>query len=404
MGKNFYHYTKGCHLPNIVGDGYIKVSIIGCEKQEKKAVWISTNENWENTVDCQTSADTLGGKCRIKISPDLPMVTWAKYKYVGKMRPEMYDAIATSGIKYGANPDDWYASIGVVPQKYWLAIEKLIDGVWQPYYPDRVRKSELTLQELYDMCDLVLVPSNECMDFLINTDGKEGYGEDGYNAEIRKKQDKNLIEIWDKLATFKSIGIHEKVDKQVVTFMVSDNKYFTMFRVTPNGKYRMVLDTKVTQYGTRCEYTDGVFDGYFMQAMSSVPELSKLNGEALSTAVCDAYYSKFGFICGYYALNPYIMYIDLNTHGIGSNGKIVRMPDKHNENIIHLTPRHHVMKIRNGINVLDTEKSVTYPSIAYTARMLNYAYSTFWAELKEGVHPTLKRIEKVTSNTIVNLI
>jgi len=52
---NYYHYTKGCHLPSIVRDGIIETSKVLLEKHEKPAVWLTKNPEWEFAGNSHTS-------------------------------------------------------------------------------------------------------------------------------------------------------------------------------------------------------------------------------------------------------------------------------------------------------------------------------------------------------------
>ena len=90
----------------------------------------------------------------------------------------------------------------------------------------------------------------------------------------------------------------------------------------------------------------------------------------------------------------FIIYEDLRTHGNGSNGDAMTRR-KREENVIPLTTNHHKYKIRNGVNVMNTETGRIYPSIAETARKLEYSYGTLWQLLKDDTIPPLKRIEKL---------
>jgi len=101
----------------------------------------------------------------------------------------------------------------------------------------------------------------------------------------------------------------------------------------------------------------------------------------------------FAFV-HYYALNPFIIYEDLRTHGNGSNGDVMTRR-KREQNVIPLTINHHKRKIRNGVNVLDTKTGRIYPSIAETSRKLEYPYGMLWQLLKDNIIPPLKRIEKL---------
>jgi hypothetical protein len=49
MNKQFWHYTVGKHLPQILESKVIKLATEGIRLPEKPAAWFSTNSLWEPT-------------------------------------------------------------------------------------------------------------------------------------------------------------------------------------------------------------------------------------------------------------------------------------------------------------------------------------------------------------------
>jgi hypothetical protein len=209
------------------------------------------------------------------------------------------------------------------------------------------------------------------------------------NSEIQKQFDKHLEEIWGKLKQFKCIGLHRKESNE---FWMSNNDVTSVWHLTSNGRsYELIFTTQMKQRGTLGEFYSIKLD------KKIYPQAIGMNGIANATIFLEVAFEVtrfFGDFAGYYALNPFIIYEDLRTHGNGSNGEILTRR-KREQNVIPLTTNHHKHKIRNGINVMNTETGRIYPSIAETSRKLEYPYSMLWHLLKDKTIPPLKRIEKL---------
>lgn len=169
---SYYHYTKGCHLSNIVKDGIIKTTSAGCEKKEKPAAWLTKSPEWE--VACNigilTNAHELEigkvyssdevesitvnndymkkeiGMCRILISETLPVISFAKFKYVSKISEFSYNALDSYSRSIGSPTGKWLCTFNPIPKKYWEAIEIFVDDQW-------VRWDEnMPIQEFVNIC------------------------------------------------------------------------------------------------------------------------------------------------------------------------------------------------------------------------------------------------------------
>lgn len=248
---------------------------------------------------------------------------------------------------------------------------------------DRVK---LTIEALYSRCDLILVPTEELTNWLF-VDGGE------MNSEIEKRINKQLEDLWRKMKQFKCIGLHRKKTQE---FTMSNNDVTSVWRLASNGRsYELIFTTQMKQIGTHAEFYSIKLDKrIFAHAVS-------LNGYADSTTFLEIAFAisrMYGAYVGYYALNPFVIYEDLKTHGYSSNGTILTCR-KREQNVIPLTINHHKHKIKNGVNVMNTETGRIYPSIAETSRQLEYTYSTLWHLLAENLVPPLKRIEKLQSKT-----
>lgn len=245
---------------------------------------------------------------------------------------------------------------------------------------DRVK---LTIEALYERCDLILVPTRELENWLF-VDGE-------MNSEIQKRVDKNREELWSKMKQFNCIGVHRK---KCNDFMMCNNSSTTLWSLSSNGRsYELIFTSQSNQRGKDSDFYSIKLDRrMYAHAVN-------LNGHADDTTFLEValavtiFYDCF--VC-YYALNPFIIYEDLRTHGNGNNGEAVTRR-KREEKVIPLTTNHHRYKIRNGINVMNTDTGRIYPSIAETSRKLEYPYSMLWQLLKDDTIPPLKRIEKLHS-------
>jgi hypothetical protein len=153
---SYYHYTKGYYLRSIVKDGMIKTTNKGCEKKEKPAAWLTKSPKWE--VACNSgkvlnyqelvvgqiySSDEVDwvvvnndcmkkeiGMCRILISEELPTISWAKFKYVGRISEQGYYAIDSYSRGKGSPTGQWLCTFNPIPKRYWEAIEMYVDYQW----------------------------------------------------------------------------------------------------------------------------------------------------------------------------------------------------------------------------------------------------------------------------------
>jgi hypothetical protein len=153
---SYYHYTKGCHLANIVKDGFIKTTNAGCEKRERPAAWLTKSTVWEsacnigkilnhenlipgkvyssNEIQSVTVSDDYMkkevGMCRILISETLPVISFAKFKYVSKISEFSYSALDSFSRSIGCPVDKWICTFNSIPKKYWEGIEMYVDDQW----------------------------------------------------------------------------------------------------------------------------------------------------------------------------------------------------------------------------------------------------------------------------------
>jgi hypothetical protein len=242
-------------------------------------------------------------------------------------------------------------------------------------------RAKLTIEALYSRCDLILVPTKELENWLI-VDGE-------MNSEIQKRVDKNIEELWTKMEQFNCIGLHRKKSNE---FWMSNDSSTTVWILSSNGRsYELIFAAQSKQRGTHIDFYSIKLDWkIYSHAVSVSGNFDSTTFLEIATAVTRFY----GAFVSYYALNPFIIYEDLRTHGNGSNGEVMTRR-KREENVIPLTINHHKYKIRNGINVMNTDTGRIYPSIAETSRKLEYPYGMLWQLLKDNTIPPLKRIEKL---------
>jgi hypothetical protein len=244
---------------------------------------------------------------------------------------------------------------------------------------DRVK---LTIEALYSRCDIILVPTKELENWLI-VDGL-------LNSEVRKRILENVDDIFSKNGKYNCVGVHRKKNNEF--WMCCDNNT-TQWQLSANGRsYNLIFTAQSEQIGTSIDFSSIKLDKkIYAQAVN----LKGLTDETTFLEIANAGLNFCFYFINYYALNPFIIIEDLTTCGNGkSNGEV--MPKKKREkNVIPLTVNHHKYKIRNGVNVLDTETGRIYPSIAETARRLDYKYGALSYWLKHNLIQPLKRIEKL---------
>lgn len=243
---------------------------------------------------------------------------------------------------------------------------------------DRVK---LTIEALYSRCDIVLVPTIELDNWLI-VDGV-------LNSEVQKRVDKNTEVMQTKMKPFKCVGLHRKMTNE---FWMCNGDSTTVWKLSSFGRSFELVFTSQSKHRAGHIYFSSIklHKKKYAQLLNQIGYSNKT-----FLAIGMSIKRLFGNYVGYYALNPFIIYEDLTTRGncrINGSGIPKRKREK---NVIPLTINHHKYKIRNGVNVMDTETGRIYPSIAETARRLEYMYGalTYW--LKHNLIPPLKRIEKL---------
>lgn len=168
---SYYHYTNGSHLAKIVNEGLIRTSKKILDKKEKPAAWLTKSPEWDTACNVGIVKDTKKlaveldyffdeveietadndymrneiGMCRILINESLPVISWAKFRYVSGIEWTSYYIIDEYS-KYTSPVDKWICTFSGIPRKYWEGIEMYVDDQW-------VRWDEkLPIQEFVNLC------------------------------------------------------------------------------------------------------------------------------------------------------------------------------------------------------------------------------------------------------------
>jgi len=169
---SFYHFTKGCLLAQIVIEGRLRVYKSLIDQNEKPTLWLTKSPVWDSAcnigkivnahelssgqiyssdeVDSMTVNNEYMkkeiGMVRILIKENIPVISWAKFKYVGGMPEILYQVIDQHSRSIGSPVDDWLCSFSEIPKEYWEGIEMYVDDQW-------VRWDEkLPIQEFIGLC------------------------------------------------------------------------------------------------------------------------------------------------------------------------------------------------------------------------------------------------------------
>ena len=135
----FWHYTKGCHLPQILESEVIRVADILLDPRERPVVWFSPHPLWEPTVTSlwadlpiEEIAVRAGGLVRIEVRAEAAPVSWRSWRKHSGVSWKTATRLGDTARKQGANPNGWRVSYQPVTSEMWLAVETWNNGVWQP--------------------------------------------------------------------------------------------------------------------------------------------------------------------------------------------------------------------------------------------------------------------------------
>jgi hypothetical protein len=131
-----FHYTKGFHLTSIGESGVLRPSM-GMGVRARPVLWLSTNSEWERTVDCgawwdgQDEDACPGGYVRISVKREAAPYRWSDYKRLGGEDPVFLKALANTAREVGANVREWRVSFDPVPRDLWLGVQLWLGGNWE---------------------------------------------------------------------------------------------------------------------------------------------------------------------------------------------------------------------------------------------------------------------------------
>jgi hypothetical protein len=243
-------------------------------------------------------------------------------------------------------------------------------------------REKLTIKALYDRCDIILVPNKELENWLIVNGG--------LNSEIQDRIIEKVEEVFLKTEQFNCIGLHRKANNEF--WMCKDNNV-TVWKLTSNGRsYKLIFTAKSELQDTCVDFYSVKLDKKIYRQAANQHDLPD---ETKFLEIGNAGINFYFAFVNYYSLNPFIFYEDLTTGSNGKKNSNVLSMRKFDRKVIPLTKNHHKHKIRNGINVMNTETGVIYPSMAEAARRLDYMYGALCYWLSHNLIPPLKRIEKL---------
>lgn len=143
-----WHYTSCIHLEGIINAQKLKVSEADRRFGFKPAVWFSKNQMWEPTASKMATTEegkivTLSpseqlktiGMVRIGIEHTNELVSWAKYKHVGKIPLPFYERLEEVGKQKGGKPADWYCLFRNVESYKWVTVEQYVGSEWLKISP-----------------------------------------------------------------------------------------------------------------------------------------------------------------------------------------------------------------------------------------------------------------------------
>lgn len=151
MKDKLYHYTIGQHYNNIVKDGFIKLATKYVQEGERPVAWLSSNQEWENSVrktirnDKGEAFDDLArdelfdlGITPVRIEIDqegLELYDWEKFKSVSGMSPDLarsFEVMTAKNWNYDSR--EWSCSFDSIPVSKILGVEVWDGNSWTKHF------------------------------------------------------------------------------------------------------------------------------------------------------------------------------------------------------------------------------------------------------------------------------
>lgn len=148
MMMQFWHYTVLEHYKSIVNCGYIDLATTYICKGELPAVWLSTNEVFEETArksitDTRTndryddlSRDGLfiHGVVPVRVEIDRTLAQihkWSNSWAMLHVTQDYAQKLERVGLRIGANPDEWWFSLERIPLQSCIRAEQWNGASWE---------------------------------------------------------------------------------------------------------------------------------------------------------------------------------------------------------------------------------------------------------------------------------
>lgn len=148
--ERLWHYTVLPHYQNIVKEGRIRVATDYITDTEQPAVWLSSNPSFEETarksiIDSETgeryedlSRDELHAKGvpPVRVMVDSEAVRahrWREDKTLLGMTTQYAEALEQTGVRVGANPDEWWFVLEEVPLSACVLAEYWDGVAWKEF-------------------------------------------------------------------------------------------------------------------------------------------------------------------------------------------------------------------------------------------------------------------------------
>lgn len=210
---SYYHYTKGSHLGSIVKEGTIRTSTSCLDKHEKPAAWLTKSPEWEiacnsgiisnqdklkvgqiySSKEVKTVTATIDymkkeiGMCRILIREELPLISFAKFKYVSGISERSYNSLDSYSRSIGCPVNQWLCTFNAIPEKYWEGVEMLVGDDWIRW------DGSISIERFFDLC-----MSCNGSDIYATIAPKPKYPEHYYKeANFITDHRNKIIELWE---------------------------------------------------------------------------------------------------------------------------------------------------------------------------------------------------------------